>query len=1118
MPVGTLHKLCFTLLLIVFFSTKLYAQKGLKPSKKLYQYSYAHWTSEDGLPTNSTIKVRQTQDTHIWIATFGGITRFNGLEFNVYNTSNTPKIINNAINYLFEARDNAIWTCTESGGINRLKDGIFYNYTVKDGLPSNTTECIAEDKKGKIWIATNQGVCYWDGLRFTQDGLPNSLKTIRALYIFFDSKGAMWLGTTNKGAYRYKQNKLTIYDRKKGLKSGHVNSISESHEGSIWLSTDNGLYQILGNNIKPFFKNDGLPDNTVSIVYEDIDQSLWIGTLKGLCRYYGDQFSYYPSEHPLSENQITDITQDIEGNLWVTTYRHGLFKITDGKFTNYSNYELGKDFLVHGILEIDKNSCLITNKNALFTLDRAKNKLTRMKEIDPYISSSLKSAYIDSDNRLWVATRTGIIKYKNGKATVLTTKNGLVSDNTRGVIEDSNKNIWVYTSDGVSKIAPTGEIANFKLEDGLPDNLVLSIFEDTDSNLWFSTRNGLGRFRDGHFRTYRMADGLVGDVVFKAYEDREGVIWIGCSGGISRYENGNFTKITQQDGLASDVVFQVIEDNLGYLWMTTNATSTGVFKVLKQELNDFANGKTNKIHSINYTLADGMKSSECTANGFSIKTQDGALWFPTLKGVEMIHPNRIYTNQEKPKVVIEQFIADNTHFDITQAIILPPGKHRIDIHFAGLSYVFPKNVSYKYRLEGYDTEWQEGKNRKEAYYTNLSDGTYTFQVIASNNDGLWNEEGAKLTFAIQPYLYNTAWFRVGIIALIIAIGIFGYNYRMRQIQKHQRVLAKKVMERTAKLREKQTEIIGKNQVLQQQKEEIISQRDSIEETNKKLNKAMREIKTQNEMIELKSSKLEYAQRIIQEQNRKLTDINQKLEGKVQDRTDQLNDAYKELQESHEELDRFIYRSAHNLKAPISRMLGLCNLVKLESGNPKVLECIAKLENSSEELRWMLSRLVRTLEAKSKEVEPTIIDFNNLVSDALRGFESADLLKNISVSLEVDSRIYFQSDRVLLLILLENLISNAINFQKENTVQHHLTIEIKKEEDQYLIIAVKDNGIGVSKDVEPKIFNMFFIGSEQSKGSGLGLYEAKIITDKLNGSIHLNRENTTETEFIVTFAL
>ena len=148
MPVGNLHKLILLLLLVGFQSGHLHAQKGLKPSKNLHQYSYTHWTSEDGLPTNTTIKVKQTQDTHIWIATFGGLTKFNGLEFNVYNTSNTPQIINNAINYLFEARDNTIWTCTESGGVNRFKDGSFYNYTIKDGLPSNTTECVAEDKKG----------------------------------------------------------------------------------------------------------------------------------------------------------------------------------------------------------------------------------------------------------------------------------------------------------------------------------------------------------------------------------------------------------------------------------------------------------------------------------------------------------------------------------------------------------------------------------------------------------------------------------------------------------------------------------------------------------------------------------------------------------------------------------------------------------------------------------------------------------------------------------------------------------------------------------------------------------------------------------------------------------
>ena len=275
------------------------------------------------------------------------------------------------------------------------------------------------------------------------------------------------------------------------------------------------------------------------------------------------------------------------------------------------------------------------------------------------------------------------------------------------------------------------------------------------------------------------------------HEDAQGVLWIGTfGGGLSRFKDGKFSSYTAKNGLFDDVVYRILEDDNGQLWMSSNR---GVFRVSKQELDAFADGKITAINSVAYGVADGMKSSE--GNGAhqpaGWRTRDGRLWFPTIQGVTTIDPANIWSNQQPPPVLIEELMAGGRALDLKQAVALSPGINKLEFRYTGLSYLTPEKVQFKYRLEGFDETWVDAGATRSATYTNIPPGKYQFQVKASNNDGVWNELGASLALELQPRFYQrTAFYlvylflAVGLAALVLRIyraRVAGYQQREQEL-------------------------------------------------------------------------------------------------------------------------------------------------------------------------------------------------------------------------------------------------------------------------------------------------------------------------------------------------
>ena len=322
-----------------------------------------------------------------------------------------------------------------------------------------------------------------------------------------------------------------------------------------------------------------------------------------------------------------------------------------------------------------------------------------------------------------------------------------------------------------------------------------SFAEGADGALWIGTeRGGLVALRGGRFT---VNDALASDMIESLYWD-DGVLWIGTYGaGLVLSRDGRLSRFTTREGLYDDVLYSIVDDGEGFLWTTSNR---GIFRTSKRELLDAADGKRASVTSMSFGTMDGMKSSECNSGApGAARTRDGRLWFPTTKGVAVVDPARLGRNALAPPVLIEEAQVNRAPVDLLRKRELPPGSKDFAFVYTALSFTTPEKVRFKYRLEGFDRDWVDAGARRVAYYTNLAPGPYRFRVIAANDDGVWNEEGAAVAFELVPRFYQTAPFFVLVCASALLAGAGVVRLRVGQLRARARELEQKVEERTSQL-------------------------------------------------------------------------------------------------------------------------------------------------------------------------------------------------------------------------------------------------------------------------------------------------------------------------------
>lgn len=781
----------FVLMFIPFLS------QGLDQNRPIYQNMKTIWTSKQGLPSDSITDLIQDKLGYIWIGTFNGLVRFDGINFNIFSSNDNSGFLSNSVTVILEGRDRTLWIGTNEDGLVRYKNQKFKIYTTGNGLPDNGIQSICEDAGGNILVGTRNGLGIITEKGKISSPFNKNLKNESIQMIYRDSQNKIWVSTGKGGLFLLEEkNIVRRVEKFDPLKNSVVLSMLDEPGHNLWIGTrDEGLYNFQNGIIKRLGQKEGIIAKTINSLTRGSGGCIWIGTDSGLFRYNNGKVTTFNETNGLSDNQIAKVFEDKEGSLWIATSRGGINKVSDGKFNTITTTQGLVHNKVNAVFEENKNTYWIGTDNGLSIYKE--DKFINIPLMEKLQDSRIRHIMRDRNGKIWISTygKLGIISYAGGNTTNYTAENGLTGNRCRVSLEDNSGNIWIGTSNGLNRIKD-GIITRFTKKEGLGDNYILSIFEDSKNTLWITTNGGgIAYYKNKKFISLNQDNGLSSNIVFRTIEDSDGILWFATNKGITRYDRNKFVNYSEKDGMPGKAIFQMIEDTRGKFWMTADI---GIFTANKKDLNNFAEGKTAFIKTTLYNDMDGLLDSS-TPLSWGIKSINNRIWFPTLKGIAVIDTLNIPMNKNPPPLLIEKIYVDNKGYSPDKITTLMPDYKRIIFKYTALSYVIPHKVQYMFKLEGFDNKWTGLTTKREASYTTLPPGRYVFRVKAVNNDGIWNKYPVKIPFEQKPFFYQTVWFTLIIILSLMGLIAFFLGMRIKNLRKREKELEYMVMERTAEL-------------------------------------------------------------------------------------------------------------------------------------------------------------------------------------------------------------------------------------------------------------------------------------------------------------------------------
>jgi len=778
----------------------------IEVTKPLSQYTYKEWTMNSGLPNNAIMDITKTSEGFMWLATFNGLVRFDGREFKVFNRSNTPEFVTNSISSLVVDSNNQLWVGTNGGGLVKYHQGVFTRMHT-DSMRGSIITALAEGTEGVIWIGTRSGLAKLENGSIGKIE-ESELSAANVTALFFDYKERLWIGTATKGIYVLDGNASMNFSQQQGLQSNFIRAAFVDSRDNIWVGTDQGVSLIQPNGtIVRMDLVAGAPLGFTNRFLEDTEGSIWLGSNDGLRR-FNKSFELVDSELELGHHVVQSLYQDEEKNIWAGTYRAGLHCLNQSKFLLLGEEE----GLSNEVINVTYSDGMIFWAGSDDGLIRLKNGMIETFKLGRRSAGNrIRDIFRDSQGRLWLCTYRGLAQFDQGKVIQrYTVKDGLCSNNTRRIVEDAEGSLWIGTANGLNRLKD-GKFDTFGDESGLSDKFIMSLFIDRTNTLWVGTNGGgTYKFQNGRFREALSPDGS-NDIVFNMFQDDNDAIWISTNRGVVFINDSLRFNINPNHGLLSNNIFQVIVDDLEQVWFTSDH---GIMRTSMSEIINLVTGKADKLLDIRiFDMSDGLRTGNITAASISGYTNEGEVWFCTIRGVAVLNSKKIPTNEIRPNTLMTMLIADNKEYSIGKGTVLPAGNRRLEFHYTGFSYYAPEKIQYRYKLENFDQNWIDAGTRRTAYYTNIPPGEYEFKVMAANNDGLWSEASASVNLIQNAYFYQTTWFYIIIGIFLVAFGAFLYYLRARNLKQRNFQLAKMVQERTR-------DIQYQNQAIIVQKEEL----------------------------------------------------------------------------------------------------------------------------------------------------------------------------------------------------------------------------------------------------------------------------------------------------------
>jgi signal transduction histidine kinase/streptogramin lyase len=718
---------------------------ALEPTTPLANLNRQSWVMENGLPQNTVQALAQTPDGFLWLGTEVGLVRFDGSGFTTFDEHSMPALRASDVQCLLTAKDGSLWIGT-SDGLARLKDGTLTTFNTAGGLPGDDIQTLAQDDSGVITVSTVSGTAEIRGekknlaIQIQNAYGPGDVPSV----VFRASLGEERKAEANKTTVSLSapQGPAQKWTVGKELPGTRIQSLYADHEGALWIGTNGGLVRYAGGKLDKLPVTDPLASASVLAILEDREGDLWVGTESNGLQILRDQrFQTLTTRDGLPSDNVTTVVQDSAGTLWVGTAGSGVTTLSPGTKTPPRSYSVRNGLLSDVIL-------------------------------------SLAPA---ANGDLWVGTADGLSRIRFGAVVSFTASDGLADDFIRSLHADADGSLWIGTRRGLTHWTKPGDLSapmqTYTTANGLGSNMVGAMVRDESGDLWIATFAGLSRLHADKLTNYTTANGLSSNVITALLSRKNGALIIGTQDhGWNIWNGSRFAPIAEHN-LGQTTIHAILDDGREHLWFATGAglarcdCTSGMGP--RQDA-DFA-------HWLEFGTADGLRSRETAVNSHpsAWRAQDGHLWFATPKGLVEVDPAHFPVNTVPPPVTVERFAVDDTEQTLpAMALQIPAGHNHFQIEYAGLSFVAPQKVRYRYQLEGFDHNWTDAGTRRIAYYTNIPPGHYTFRVQAANNDGVWNEQGATLQFALQPHFYQTIWFYALLVLALIGLVFLALRLRL----------------------------------------------------------------------------------------------------------------------------------------------------------------------------------------------------------------------------------------------------------------------------------------------------------------------------------------------------
>lgn len=735
-------------------------------------YTRRVWQGFEGLPEQTVQAFAQTPDGYLWIGTTGGLVRFDGAHFTVFDRQNTPQLHENSVFSLMVSSDGALWLGTEGGGIVRYQHGQFRSWSTHEGLSNDFVRALYQDAEGTIWAGTDNGLMQLKDDRFVRVDGTGSIPPISVHSIYQDRSGRLWVGGFPLISIEHMVARR--YPLGPELSQNMVKSITQTQDGTIWVGTVTGLNAMAPG--QDHFQPVRDISTTVRVLRQTPDGVLWIGTIgQGIYQYRNAKFTHITAPAQLPSNTVLNFFQDDEKNFWIAT-QTGMLRLTRSPVSIIPfPVQNDADF---GTIYEDRDASFWIASAQLFHL---KNGVIVPEILPGMRGVHVRNLFRDRSGALWVGTDgEGLFRIAAGQTTHITS---LANNYIRAIVEAPDASLWVGTDGGLNHITFTGNRPNVRAylaADGLVYPSIRALLIDRRGDLWVGTERGLSHMRgDTFFRDPVLAP-LAQMKIWTIHEDGDGGLWFGTrDNGLYRLRDGRLAHFTTEDGLVSNAIYQILEDNAGHFWMSG---PNGISLANRQDLDSQAESPPRHLaltfHSIfemegNTEIYGGTQPSGCI-------TPEGDGWFPSSRGAIHVLPAQ-HSLLPPPPLQLQATYTEGRAPVTAGPLVLPPGNSRVGFSFAPIRLRSQDGLRFHYRLDGFDKNWSTSSSTRTADYTNLPSGKYRFRVQVSEIGNPDSVGEASMEVEQRPYFYRTWWFITAVL-LLIALAVFGaYHYRIRQV-------------------------------------------------------------------------------------------------------------------------------------------------------------------------------------------------------------------------------------------------------------------------------------------------------------------------------------------------